>query len=83
MNPFDAKRKVASALLGQRAVQLFDSWFDSRDDLVLVSAARGQFVDWVVQKVCRVSREKLADWYVLRAGHVRGAAQQDHQGPTP
>jgi hypothetical protein len=75
------KQQVASALLGKQAKILFDSYFQSRDDLILVSAGHCQFVDWIVQKVLGLSRTQLADWYVLRACHVRARVQQEGQQP--
>jgi hypothetical protein len=79
--PRSPKQQVASALLGKQARILFDSYFQSRDDLTLVSAGHCQFVDWIVQKVLGLSRTQLADWYVLRACHVRARLQQEGQQP--
>jgi hypothetical protein len=81
VQPNEAKRKVASAVLARQARTLFDSWFHARDDLVLMSAGHCQFVDWVVQKVLGLSRTQLADWYVLRACHVRARVQQEGEQP--
>lgn len=75
------KSRVAVAVLNKQARQLFESWFRSRDDLIHVSAGHCQFVDWIVQKVLGLSRTELADWYVLRACHVRARLQQE--GPQP
>lgn len=77
----ETKQRVAVAVLNKQARQLFDSWFRSRDDLIQVSAGHCQFVDWIVQKVLGLSRTQLADWYELRACHVRGRLQQE--GPQP
>lgn len=81
MDPRTAKQQVASAVLAKQARTLFDSWFHSRDDIALMSAGRVLFIDWVVLKVLGISRLALADWYELRACHVRARIQQEGQQP--
>ena len=78
MDPDQTKRmqeQFSRIGLNTKLKLLWDSWFQSRDDLVLESAGRCQFVDWMVMRIARVSRDDLARWYELRAVHVRGKAQ--------
>jgi hypothetical protein len=76
----DQKERLTKAMLKPRLSGLFDAWFAARTNLDSMSAAKLEFVDWVVSRICGVSdRAALADWYVLRAGHVRARLQQEAQ----
>jgi hypothetical protein len=76
----DQKERLAKGMLKPRLIGLFDAWFAARTNLDSLSAGKLEFVDWVVSRICGVSdRAALADWYVLRAGHVRARLQQEAQ----
>ena len=72
--------KLNKAVLKPKLIALFDQWFAARTNLDSMSAGKLEFVDWVVSRICGVTdRAALADWYVLRACHVRARLQQEGQ----
>lgn len=73
----DWKAKFARLGLTAQAKKLFDAWFRGREDLVLESAGRHQFVDWIVTLVAKVDPKDLPHWYELRAAHVRAKEQSN------
>lgn len=75
--PRDWKEKVAKLGLTTKAKTLFDAWFQGREDLVLETAGRCQFIDWIVTLIAKVDRKDLPHWYELRAAHVRAKEQSN------
>lgn len=72
--------QLNKGILKPKLIALFDAWFAARTNLDSMSAGKVEFVDWVVSRICGVKdRAALADWYVLRAAHVRGQANLINQ----